>query len=49
VGLTILLSDAISIETFLSFQIAIAGDSDKLVMFSCLCKHHFTYRGNGIY
>jgi hypothetical protein len=42
VDLAILLSDVISIETLLSFQIATAGDSDKQVMFSSLCKHHFT-------
>ena len=40
VDLAISLSDAISIETVLSFQIATAGDSDKHVMFYCLCKHH---------
>jgi hypothetical protein len=40
VGLAISLSDAISIETLLSFQIATAGNSDKQVMFSGLCKHH---------
>jgi hypothetical protein len=31
-------SDVISIETFLSFHIANAGDGDKHVMFSHLCK-----------
>jgi hypothetical protein len=41
VGLAILLSNVISIETLLSFQIATAGDNDKQVMFSGLCKHHF--------
>jgi hypothetical protein len=40
VSLAILLSDAISLETLLSFQIATAGDSDKQVMFSHLCEHH---------
>jgi hypothetical protein len=38
VGLAILLSDGISIETLLSFQIATAGDRDKQVMFSRLGK-----------
>jgi hypothetical protein len=42
VGLAILLSDVISIETLLSFQIATAVDCDKQVMFSHLCKLHFT-------
>jgi hypothetical protein len=41
VGLAISISDAISVETLLSFQIATAGDSDKHVMFPHLCKHHF--------
>jgi hypothetical protein len=38
-----MLSDVISIETLISFQIATAGDSDKQVMFSRLCKHHLRY------
>jgi len=37
----ILLSDAISIENFPSFQITTAGDSDKHGMFHRLCKRHF--------
>ncbi len=41
VGLAISISDAISVETLLSFQIATTGDSDKHVMFPRLCKHHF--------
>jgi hypothetical protein len=41
VDLAILLSDAISIETVLSFQITTTGDSDKHVMFYRLCKYHF--------
>jgi hypothetical protein len=40
VSLAISLSDAISLESLLSFQIATAGDNDKQVMFSRLCKHH---------
>ncbi len=39
-SLAILLSDAISLESLLSFQIPSAGDSNKQVMFSRLCKHH---------
>jgi hypothetical protein len=41
VGLAISLSNAISIETLLYFQTATAGDSNKHVMFSRLCKHLF--------
>jgi hypothetical protein len=41
VGLAFSLSDAISIEIFPSFQIAIAGDSDNILMFCHLCKHYF--------
>ncbi len=33
-------SDMISMENFLPFQIAIAGKSDKHVLFSRLCKRH---------
>ncbi len=40
VGLAILLSDAISIENFLSFQIAIATASNKYLLLSRLCKYH---------
>ncbi len=36
----ILLSGAILIENFLSFQIDIAIGSDKYLRFSQLCKHH---------
>ncbi len=43
--LAILRSDAISIETLLSFQIATAGDSDKRAMFYHLCKDHFRIDG----
>ncbi len=41
VGLAISISDAISVETLQSFQIATAGDSDKHVMFPRLCKDNF--------
>ncbi len=41
-GLAVSVSDAISIVTFASFQIASAGNSNKQVMFSCLFKQHFT-------
>ncbi len=36
-----LLSNAISIENFLSPQIAIDSGSDKYLLFSRSCKHHF--------
>ncbi len=42
VDLAISLSDAISIETLLSFQNATVGDSNRHLMFYRLCKHHFT-------
>jgi hypothetical protein len=35
-----LVVDTISIENFPSFEIVTAGNSDKRVMFSRLCKHH---------
>jgi hypothetical protein len=41
VDVTILLSDVISIETLLSFQITTAGDRDKHVLIYRLCKYHF--------
>jgi hypothetical protein len=40
-GLVFSLSNAISIEKFLSPQIAIASGSDKYLLFSRLDKHHF--------
>jgi len=40
VGLAISLSDAISIEDFLSPQITITSESDNYVVFLCLCKYH---------
>ncbi len=40
VGLEILLSDAISKENLLLFQIDIASGSDKYLLSSHLCKHH---------
>ncbi len=36
------LSDAISIEKFLSFDITTAGDGDLYEVFSRLYKHHLT-------
>jgi hypothetical protein len=45
VGKVFLLSDAISIEKFLSPQIVIASGSDKYWLFPCLCKHHLSYYG----
>jgi hypothetical protein len=41
VGSAFLLSDAISTEKLLSFQVTIASGSDKYVLFSRLCKHYF--------
>jgi hypothetical protein len=43
-GLAISLSGAILIEDFLSLQIAIASSSDKHLLFSRLCKHHFIHQ-----
>jgi len=40
VGVAILMSDAISKETFPSFPIATDGDRGKHVMVSRLCKHY---------
>jgi hypothetical protein len=42
VGLAISLSNAISIEILLSFQIITAGVIDKPVLLSRLCKHHLS-------
>jgi hypothetical protein len=39
-GLAFSLSEAISIEKFLHFQIELASDSNKYLLFSGLCKHH---------
>jgi len=44
VSLMISLCDAISIENFLSFQIAIASSSDKYSLFFRMCKHLFTLK-----
>jgi len=42
VGLAILHSNAISLEDFLSFLIAIGSDNERYILFAQLCKNHFT-------